>query len=296
VRRAWQFSLVALGAGLAGGTLGCGPDGIVPSTGALEPIQVNGGQFFDGPLPVGTAGPKVQTISAPSTVLVSGQSGWNVSGDVDIGAYSVALAFTELGTGYWIVPVGEPDVQVSGALVWSAGCSFAWSIPTGSHDLAFSAIDGTGQAGPANPLTLNFQSPVPAGAVVVSLTWDSNADLDLHLVAPDGAELDPQHPNTYAGSDGKLPPGTAVLDRDSNGGCVEDGYREEDAVFADAPAPGTYTVRVDMASACGAPSADFLVTVRVHGEVKQTIKGLLLAQDADGGGPGSGLFVTQLSF
>jgi hypothetical protein len=96
--------------------------------------------------------------------------------------------------------------------------------------------------------------------------------------------------------DGGLPPGTAVLDRDSNADCVEDAYREEDAVFADAPAPGNYIVRVDMFSACGAPAADFVVTERVHGAVTKTAKGILLAADADGGGPGSGVFVMQLSF
>ena len=285
--------------GLAAGAVGCLAgciDGVLPSTGSFEPIQVNGAQFFPGPLPVGTTGPTVQTINAPSTQLVAGQSGWSVNGDVDMGAYSVALAFTELGTGYWVVPVGEPDVQVSNALVWAAGCNFAWSIPVGSHDLAFSAIDGSGNAGPANPLTLTFQSPVPTGKVVISLGWDSGADLDLHLVAPDGTELDPQHPNTYAGTDGILPPGAGVLDRDSNAGCIQDGYREEDAVFATAPAPGSYLVRVDMASACGAAAADFVVTERVNGAVKLTVKGRLLAAAADGGGPGSGLFVAQLSF
>ena len=270
-------------------------DGVLPSTGSFEPIQVQGGQFFPGPLPVGT-GPKVDTINAPSTVLQAGQAGWGVNGDVDLGAYSVALAFADLGTGYWVVPVGAADVQQSAELVWSAGCNFSWSIPPGSHDVGFAAIDQNGEAGPTNTLTLTFQSPVPAGKVVISLDWDSSADLDLHLVAPDGTELDPQHPNTYAGTDGMLPPGTAVLDRDSNGACIQDGYREEDAVFAAAPAPGTYLVRVDMASACGAAAADFVVTERVDGAVVDTVKGRLLALSADGGGPGSGLFVTQLSF
>jgi len=68
------------------------------------------------------------------------------------------------------------------------------------------------------------------------------------------------------------------------------------STLLDALPPGSYLVRVDMASACGAAAADFVLTVRVDGAVTQTVKGRLLALQADGGGPGSGLFVAQLSF
>jgi hypothetical protein len=133
--------------------------------------------------------------------------------------------------------------------------------------------------------------------VVISLAWDSAADLDLHVVTPGGAELDPKHPITTMASDPSTPPpGAGVLDRDSNGSCVADNLRQEDAVFADAPAPGIYVVRVDMFASCGAPAADFVLTERVDGVVKQTVKGRLLDIDADGGGPGSGLFVAQFQF
>jgi hypothetical protein len=281
---------------------GCDDTGVLVSPVALEPLQVQGGQFFSGPLPTGT-GPTVDFINTSSTVFTTGAINKNLNGDADMGATAVLLRFADLGSGYWSVPVGMPDITVSnGALTWSATCNFSQDIPAGPHSLVFNAIDASGNAGPKpgenQTETLTFGSLVPKGDVVISLTWDSNADLDLHLVAPDGTELDSQHPTTAAmrESDGGLPPGTAVLDRDSNADCVEDGYREEDAVFADPPAPGNYIVRVDMFSACGAPGADYVVTVREHGAVTQTTRGILLAADADGGGPGSGVFVTQLSF
>jgi hypothetical protein len=276
----------------------CDDFGVDAATGAFEPIQVQGGQFFAGPLPAGDTGPKVDTINSLDDAIVAGAANKSFSGDVDPGATSVLVAFKDLGTGYWSVPVGPPDPQTNGELTWQATCDFSWSLPLGTHDLQFSAMDAAGRAGPIQDLTILVESPVPTGAVVISLVWDSAADLDLHLVAPGGTELDPQHPTTAASleTDGGLPPGTGVLDRDSNGGCVEDPFREEDVVFADWPAPGTYVLRVDMASACGAPSADFVVTVRAGGVVKGTFKGRLLAIDADGGGPGSGLFITDLSF
>jgi hypothetical protein len=280
---------------------GCDDTGVLVSPIALEPIQVQGGQFFSGPLPTGT-GPTVDFINTSASVFPAGAINKTLTGDADMGATAVLLRFTDVGSGYWSVPVGMPDIAApNGELTWTALCSFSQDIPPGPHPLVFNAIDANGNAGPApgqnQTETLKFLSPVPTGDVVISLTWDSSADLDLHLVAPDGTELDSQHPNTAAMRvDGGLPAGTAVLNRDSNAGCIQDGYRAEDAVFADQPAPGKYTLRVDMFSSCGAPTADYVVTVTVQGVVKGTFKGFLIAADADGGGPGSGAFVTNLSF
>jgi hypothetical protein len=266
----------------------------LPPDSAHEPILVDGAEFFPGPLPTGN-GPTVQTILVPSTVFNAGFSGWKIQGDADLGAFAVGLRFADMGTGYWSVPVGPPDVQTNGAVSYGATCSFSLAIKPGKHDLQFAAMDGMGNGGPINALTLNIQSPVPKGKDVVTLRWDSAADLDLHLIAPDGTELWSQHPNTYAGTDGVLPMGTAVLDRDSNASCVQDNLRQEDAIFKDQPIPGAYFVRVDMVSACGAPSADFVVEIRQDGAVAATFDGRLLARDADGGGPGTGLFVAQLN-
>ncbi|MFT3769962.1 MAG: hypothetical protein QM820_31425 [Minicystis sp.] len=155
-----------------------------------------------------------------------------------------------------------------------------------------------------------MQSSAPKGKVVISLHWDSPADLDLHLTNPDGSEIDPKHPSaepidggTSADDPYIYPPGTGVLNRDSNGSCIQDGFREEDIVFAEAPLPGKYLLRVDMFASCSAPAANFVVTVREDGAVTQTIKGRLLDIDADNGtapgdagATGAGLFIGQLTY
>ena len=282
---------------LAGSLAGCDDAGVLPNTGAFEPIQVSGAEFFPGPIPTGT-GPKVDTIPTAVTLVQPGSANLGYGGDADMGTYAILTRLADLGSGYWSVPVGPPDPQTMGELTWAESLSYASDVPPGTYDLQFAAIDANGDVGPTNDLMILVASPVPTGAVVLSLKWDSAADLDIHVVGPDGTELDPQHPFTAAmpNTDGSFPPGTGVLDRDSNAGCVQDDLREEDVTFTDAPAPGTYLVRVDMSSACGAPSADFVLTERVNGAVKDMVKGRLLAMDADGGGPGSGLFVAQFTF
>jgi hypothetical protein len=307
--------LAAICALLLAGLAGCDDYGVLPSAGASEPLQVEGGEFFPGPLPSGS-GPKVDTFNSAVNPIVAGEAGIVITGDADPGATTVLLAFADLGTGYWSVPVMGPDFSTPPncttdcEIGWTATCDFSRTLALGDQTLLLAAMNADGVAGPSQSYTLFVESFVPTECppgsgtpcpVVISLAWDSGADLDIHLVAPDGIELDPQNPTTATSAQlmmagGEVPAGTGYLDHDSNAGCVEDGYREEDVVFPTWPAPGTYVVRVDMFSSCGAPAANFTVTVRANGVVKGTFSGRLLAVQADGGGPGSGLFITDLGF
>ncbi|APR79519.1 Hypothetical protein A7982_04866 [Minicystis rosea] len=288
---------------------GC-EEGYTASRGLYEPFQVQNGQFFSGDLPEGDKGPQITLLNSQNNLLFAGQGGKKISGNAQKGAMAVAARFTDMGSGYWSVPVGAADPATMGELTWDMSCNFSSAIPEGTHTLRFVVSDAEGNWGAPKDLDLTVQSSAPKGKVVISLRWDSPADLDLHLVNPDGSEIDPKHPNakpidggTYSDDPYVFPPGTGVLNRDSNGSCTQDGLREEDIVFADAPLPGVYLMRVDMFAACSAPAANFVVTVREDGVVKQTIKGRLLDIDADNGiapgdagATGAGLFIGQLTY
>ena len=281
---------------LAVSALGCGPSVDVKS-GAAEPIRVENGQFFAGPLPTGSAGPAITAIDSRNSIIPQAQTGKKLTGNAAKGAMAVAVRFDDIGNGYWLVPVGPPDPQTEGELTWTVLADFARDAQPGDHNLVFSASNAHGDFGPSKATSVVVRSLTPDGHVVVSLSWDSDADLDLHLVSPDGTELDPKHPNTLALDDAGAPqPGNGVLDRDSNADCRSDGYRQEDVAWQDAPRSGNYIARVDMFDACGAPSADFTFAIRVDGKLIFTRSGRLLAMDASGGGPGAGLFVTEFHF
>ncbi len=250
---------------------GAGCSGVEADSGTREPLRVRNAQFIAGELPTGS-GPAVLTIDSQNNLLVQGQAGKRLGGDAGAGATSVALRLTEVGRGYWVRPVGSPDPQTPGALAWEAVCDFARDLRPGKYQLEFSAGDADGNFGPANSIPLLVQSLVPAVANVVSLEWDSDADLDLRVVGPDGKSLS--------------------LDRDAGAACNRDGLRLEDAAFEPVHA-GIYQVWVDMNAACGAPVADFVVTVRAGGRKAAEAKGRLLDIDADGGA--TGLFVMEFS-
>jgi uncharacterized protein YfaP (DUF2135 family) len=93
---------------------------------------------------------------------------------------------------------------------------------------------------------------VGTGDVQISVTWDSEADLDLHVIEPNGTEIFFGNPRSSTG---------AELDLDSNAGC-SDGPRAENIHWVSGLAPrGTYTVRLHYRSNCGAPSTEYVVAV-----------------------------------
>lgn len=215
---------------------------------------------------------------------------------------SVALALKGLGRGYWVVPVGSPD-PLTNELTWTAVLDFARDIPAGQQTLLLAASNRDGHFGRSVGQRLTMLPVHPTGHVVASLTWGVDVDLDLHIVGPSGKEEDPKNPHTGmlidAGADAGFPvEGSGTLDLDSNAACVIDGYRSENVVWeadAGAPEPGNYLVRVDLFSACGHPAADFVFDLYIDGQADpaQHKVGRLLDIQADGGGPGSGLFVTE---
>ncbi|HEY1536308.1 MAG TPA: hypothetical protein VGF76_19950, partial [Polyangiaceae bacterium] len=192
-------------------------------------------------------------------------------------------------------PVGAQDFTVPDFYDWGASLSFSADVPGPKPQLEFAASDSSGQFGPLTTQSLFLRSLVPTGHVVASLTWGVDADLDLHLIVPGGKELSPKHPDTIASDDnGKPVAGSGLLDHDSLAACVPDGLRTENVVWADAPLAGTYSVYVDMFSACGKPAANFKFSLLVDGQSVLEKAGRLLDIDADGGAS-SGLFVTQFT-
>ncbi len=276
---------------------GCG-DSVSAHVGTSEPLRVTNGQFFEGDLPLANDGP---TIDAPNGIrngtVTAGTSGKKIGGLTSAESFAVAIRLDELSHGYWVVPLGAVDFT-EGKPTWSATCDFSRDIPPGTHALKIAASDRQGNFGAPASAQLNFLPYLPQGHVVANLTWGNDADLDLHIVSPSGAELDPKHPTTATiDDDGNISVGGGTLDRDSNAGCIADGNRSENVVWAsnasDPPESGTYLVRVDMFNSCGKAATDFKFTLLIDGEVVLERAGRLLDVDADGGGLGSGLFVTE---
>jgi len=333
-KRAWiaaSLTLVIPGA--------CDP-GQSALTGIGEPIQVASGQFIPGNLP-GTPSPPSDGGVAPaeeagidagpaaplqitdlggfmSTNVQAGQASLPFSGDASNDAVAVGVRLAGMGTGYWVVPVGAPDSLNPSFFTFGISASFDLNDSPGLHDLLFVAIGGSGSAGVQSGLQIcigsripdndfacypNIQSPPKA---VFTLEWDTNFDLDLHVVTPDGTDINPKQPYggpVEAGVHG-IDPGLPHIDRDSLGGCVPDGLRQEDVIYQDPLPAGDYTIYVDPFAACGQAAARFKFIVSQSsgtcpghtcrfGPVS-TVSGEVLASQVTGGA-GSMLKIDQLT-
>jgi hypothetical protein len=272
------------------GTPACWPTASSdPGLGAR--LQIAGAQFVPGTMPAVTAGaPRVDALNLETTAIWPGETDKPVDGAVDPSATAVAIAL-DGDEGYWIVPTGVPDFSAPTLPTFDATASFAPTLAAGAYTLEVSAIDASGAFGAPmmQTLTALASSPsvtTPQGALVVTLHWDTESDLDLHVVDPLGDEIFHGDPQTFE-ADGGI---EAQLDWDSNANCIIDGRRQEDVVWTGIPPSGTYVVRVDTASLCGQAIANWTVTATLRGGQVGKASGVSL--DSDTWGPhdrGAGL-------
>ena len=310
------------------GVVGCsivGCSGEDPDRGLDEPLRVAGATFKPGELPgepplpedappeAPRAEPRVTLIESVNNVLAPGQANKSLSGRTDEEAVAIGIRFDDLGTGYWVLPTGSLDPAVPGERVWALGLEVDRAVPPGLHALRLAALDEGGTGGTQSELTVCVTPEVPDNlnacdraieppAVVLSLEWDSAADLDLGVVTPKGKLVDSKHPTTATGEEPA--PDAAkdgIFDVDANAACGGDLRRRENLVWQSKPQGGSYAVYVNLFEACGEQAARFVVTLHVseaNGDgtfalvEKLRIPGELLAAQANGGSA-PGLYVTS---
>jgi hypothetical protein len=237
------------------------------------------GQMRSGAIPAESGGPVID-VTGNSTIVNGGTSALTVTGGAALRTIYVAMAGTSMGLanetaggfgGYFEVANG------SSASMASLVLAFSQQIPTSPFDLFLAAEDESGAVGPFTTVTFNALQ-VGTGDVQVTLSWDSDSDVDLHVVDPSGEEV--YWANRTSASGGEL-------DLDSNAGCSIDDVRNENITWPVGTAPqGSYTVRVDYWSSCGVSETNYTVLVNNGGDV-QIFSGTFTGS-GDNGGLGSG--------
>jgi hypothetical protein len=291
---------IALGFALpVAGASACN-QGAAADLGADAYMRLPGAQFVRGPMPEGSPkGPAVEAIRLVDDDIWAGLSDDPIGGALAPSATAAAIGL-QGDLGYWLVPAGIPDVATPDEPSFSATATFSRGIVLGSYTLVVRAVDDAGAFGPPSTQILVAEplptDPPATGALVVTLTWDTESNLSLHVVDPAGAEIywnDPSSQPPFhkadAGSYG-------YIDYDSNANCVIDGLRREDVIWPAAPPPGKYTVRVDAPSLCGQPIANWSVRATLYGKRIGQASGVALDADTRGShGSGAGVLALELT-
>jgi hypothetical protein len=285
---------------LGGGTclVGC-TQGATDNPAQGAQMRVIGAQFVEGTTPPEANGPEVASVQLPTNTIWPGD--WNklVSGALGASAAAATLALRG-DEGYWIVTAGVPDVSAPALPTFHATASFSTTLTPGEYTLEVRAVEDAKNFGPPIYQKLTALAAAPAravaGALVITLTWDTESDLDLHVVDPLGNEIfhgAPSSRNTFLpGSASDQSYGT--LDEDSNADCILDGLRQEDVTWADQPPSGHYLVRVDTASLCDQASAHWKVEALLNGTSLGRATGTSLDSDTWGAHDrGAGLLALQ---
>lgn len=302
---------------------GCGEEPLL--SGQNEPVRIREGVFHEGELPVDDDAetPLVTNVGGISSIVTAGQASREFNGLASTDGYAVAVSLPGVSAGYWVVPLGAPDVTQANQLAFRATADFGPDVPFGLQTLTFVAIGSEENPGPRydtivcvlpaaanNNLAACDPATMPQ-SVVLSLTWDTNVDLDLVVVAPNGKVVSAKHPSTALLEEGAVSipsevlndPTTGQVTRDSNGNCHIDGIRRESLVFSGAPPAGNYKVYVGLNRACGQSYVNFKAELlrRVDAEdgtfpVERSPVGAgeLLAIQADGGAT-LGTYLTTLT-
>ena len=228
-------------------------------------LQVAGAQWRPGPAPDAEGGPAVERVLTQRPTLARDTTGQRLTGTLAAGATALWLGL-DGDDGGWIVPAGLTTADVPDLPSFGADVALGADAPLGPITLRLIAVADGERPGAATTIDLVADEvPPPAGELVFALGWDGPADLDLHVVAPDGGEAWSGDPSTWE----PPPPGTppdpdawrsgGLLDHDANGECRRDPRPREHVVWTRPPPAGRYTVRVDARSLCGGAGAYYYV-------------------------------------
>jgi hypothetical protein len=310
---AWLTPLLAL-------AVGC--DQATYASGVSDAFQVRDATFVLGALPEDATaeGPSVVYAASVGYVVTQGQGNIQYNGLVSKDSYALLVAAQGVSEGYWIVTLDGPDVTQNNDLLFDFTADFTREMPYGLQTLSFVVTDEAGAPGPRYDSTLCVLPDVSSNnlaacdpevepqSAVVSLRWDTNVDLDLRVLTPEGKLVSWKAPTT-ALAEGTISkedladPTTGELSRDSNGNCDIDGIRLESLIFPGDPPSGEYKLYASLHATCGQPTVHYEASVyrRVAAEDgtflvegEDLASGVLSPVHADGGAS-LGTFITSVT-
>lgn len=244
------------------------------------------GQLLPTEPPAPGAGPAV-TVPTNADGITGGSTALDLAGTAP---FRTVAVFVPGADGHYLVTL-PGDLTTAISVITISGL-----VPTADFQVQYAVAGVDGEWGPRQAMDVHAITAA-GGDIQVSVTWNTEADVDLHVVDPGGSEI-------YYGS--RTSASGGELDIDANAACSTSNLRQENVGWKSGTAPsGTYHVRVDYWSSCGATQTDYIVTVNLRPGTP-TIPGLpgkgvqiftgSFTGEGTGGGAGDGRPITSFFF
>src|SRR5690606_30786985 len=96
-----------------------------------QPLVVREGTFFEGELPHddALATPAITNAGGVGSIVTRGQGGIAYAGVATTDGFGVAVAMEGVGTGYWVTPLGAPDVTQDDQLLFDLTVDYGRDVP-----------------------------------------------------------------------------------------------------------------------------------------------------------------------
>lgn len=185
---------------------------------------------------------QVTAVEFASAFATPGAAERPLTGRATEDAWSVALQLAGSDRA-WVLPLEGEDSQFPGERGFAVSLDVGHSASPGLRELYVAALGPTGVPGPTRSAKLCITQPFPDNLnaclparlpppVVVELSWDRAADVDLLLRAADGTLVGGKAAGALDASKAPVP---VTVDLDGVSDCRDTRQREH-AVFADGPA------------------------------------------------------------
>jgi hypothetical protein len=254
----------------------------------VSAIQVLGeggtSEVINQQLGEGAADGPAADVSSDATVINGGSVQESITSETKFSKVRMALepvGATPTGTGTATAAPATPGSPSKGyheiTLEQAANeieivVTIAQALPGTTFVFYFAVVDEGGKQGKLSKQDVEALE-VGTGDVQISVSWDADSDVDLHVVDPSDDEIYWDTPSSPSGGE---------LDLDSNADCDLDHKRNENITWTDAP-PGEYIVRLDYYKACDIAKTNYVVTIRVSGQATRTYTGSFSGEGDEGG-------------
>jgi len=167
--------------------------------------------------------------------------------------------------GYYYWDLDDSDLKSSNPYVYQIVLEWNEGLNGGTKDnpreVKFTVSGKTLDGVESKTETIELKTvSASRGTLQISLSWDKDDDMDLHVITPWGEDIN--YGNTKSSVNGEL-------DVDSNPMCLIDGIRVENVFFTDTPRDGDYQIEARMFKKCpnsGSAGAKYRLTANLNGK------------------------------